>query len=145
MPGASYWADEALVIAFVEEKLRNPQRDGLYDSDWPRQDFREAALDGDYDLIKEIYETSMKLTEMPEGQREILWMSFEDNVVFWEGPKGTYQRVEEQFQAFAQDNAQEIMRQEVMKVIKRGMALGLSRGDLMGLVNEVLVSEVMEG
>jgi len=62
----------------------------------------------------------------------------------WTERENLKKKLQEDFLEFERENAPGIMKEEIAKVVKRGLSLGLSRDDLIRLVDEVSVEEVME-
>lgn len=139
-PDSRKWADEALVDAFLSSEA---DRSLAHWVDMPGHEWKDLwQLD---DLEDYIYEEELQ-QKVPIDNREIYWTSKGAyHVYFWEGPadSGLHDKIQERFHKFAKANARKVMKKEVADLVKRGMATGLSREDLIELVNEASIEEVM--
>lgn len=136
-PGSRKWADEALVDAFLKEA-----GDNHFVDDIPGHEFKELIAWGDAE--EHIYEEELQ-QKIPTSDRVVYWTSYGSGVCFWEGPAGAdlYDEIQRRFHEFAKAHARKVMKEEVAHMVRRGMGTGLSREDIIELVNEASIEEVM--
>jgi hypothetical protein len=152
-PGGRKWADSALVDAFITMCVNlehwtdfepdKPDDVACRFTHYSREDWDYLV---DEDSVNDIiYKEILEQDKVPTDNRVVLYTVSDDDIYLWEGPanSGLDEKIQKRFYEFVKTNARKVMKEEVAGLVKRGMATGLSRQDLIELVNEATIDEIM--
>lgn len=149
--------DPAVLIAWLDSKecewidrpaghvLGGPAVSGPFELTWTVSDWAE----GDKEFqVEHVYHEVLEC-DVPNGERFVLWCPTPDDrrLYAWEGPKSalkeTMGRLDSDYARYGKAEASRILKKEAESLVERAVGAGVSREDLMDIVNDAIVKSVM--